>query len=271
MTCNNTEMISLDIHKNPIINLSDTDFNNMSNTTITTIITTTITTTITINSNKIPIINSHINSQIKSSISSNPDEMSIISVPSISPVSSISSVSSVSSLSNDSIKSNISDISDISNIVDEVNGFDINYFDTPGKPSKFISRSISYYKRKKWAKSWNGMKKPTNTNENQNLVDTTPPYLPKPPNLLNLPNENDLIDSTDSDDSNEFNNSNTNIYNLGHITNLTKDTPFIKYLIDKRINCCNVGASTHIAALIPVSVNSQYCFIHNGKWKGRDR
>ncbi len=58
---------------------------------------------------------------------------------------------------------------------------------------------------------------------------------------------------------------------IGYISDLTKETPFIKYLIDKRINFCQLGASSHIAAFVPVSFNSRCCFIHNGKWKGRYR
>lgn len=43
--------------------------------------------------------------------------------------------------------------------------------------------------------------------------------------------------------------------NIGYTSNLTKDTPFIKYLINKRINFCRLGSSSHIAAFIPVSSN----------------
>jgi len=59
--------------------------------------------------------------------------------------------------------------------------------------------------------------------------------------------------------------------NIGWTSNLDKDTPFISYLIDKRINFCHLGASSHIAAFIPVSLKSWYCFIHHGRGKGRYR
>ena len=47
-----------------------------------------------------------------------------------------------------------------------------------------------------------------------------------------------------------------------------KDTPLINYLITKRINFCELGTSSHIAAFIPASSNSRYCFIRD--WKGKD-
>ena len=60
----------------------------------------------------------------------------------------------------------------------------------------------------------------------------------------------------------------TNYKNNGYISNYTKDTPLINYLINKRIYYCHMGASSHIAAFIPVTINPRYCFIHNGIWKG---
>ena len=57
----------------------------------------------------------------------------------------------------------------------------------------------------------------------------------------------------------------------GCTSNLTKDTPFINYLIEKRINFCQLGVSSHIAAFVPVSGTSRSCFKHYGKWKGRYR
>lgn len=51
----------------------------------------------------------------------------------------------------------------------------------------------------------------------------------------------------------------------GYSSNFDKNTPLIDYLINKRINFCTLGSSSHIAAFIPVSSNSRYCFIR--KWK----
>ena len=59
--------------------------------------------------------------------------------------------------------------------------------------------------------------------------------------------------------------------NLGYTTNLNKDTPFIKFLIDKRIYYCKLGASTHIAAFIPESFNLWYYFLQSKKRNGRNR
>jgi len=58
---------------------------------------------------------------------------------------------------------------------------------------------------------------------------------------------------------------------IGWTSNLTADTPFINYLIEKRINFCQLGASSHIAAFVPVVSGNRSCFIHCGKWKGRYR
>jgi len=52
---------------------------------------------------------------------------------------------------------------------------------------------------------------------------------------------------------------------VGNTTTLTKDTPFIKYLIDKRIYFCQLGSSSHIAAFLSSSLDSG-CFIQYGKW-----
>ena len=59
--------------------------------------------------------------------------------------------------------------------------------------------------------------------------------------------------------------------NLGFTTNLNKDTPFIKFLIDKRIYYCKLGASSHIAAFIPESFSLWYYFLCSKKRKGRNR
>ena len=55
---------------------------------------------------------------------------------------------------------------------------------------------------------------------------------------------------------------------IGYNTGFDKNTPFINYLIDKRINFCELGASSHIAAFVPVTNNFRYCFIQ--EWKGKD-
>lgn len=57
--------------------------------------------------------------------------------------------------------------------------------------------------------------------------------------------------------------------NIGYTSSLTKDTPFIQYLINKRILFCQLGAFSHIAAFVPVSSNFRECFKRYGKWKGR--
>jgi hypothetical protein len=61
---------------------------------------------------------------------------------------------------------------------------------------------------------------------------------------------------------------NYNKNNGGYNSKLDKNTPFIEYLINKRINFCVLGTSSHIAAFVPVTNNSRYCFIR--KWKRED-
>lgn len=56
--------------------------------------------------------------------------------------------------------------------------------------------------------------------------------------------------------------------NIGYDSGLNKNTPFIDYLINKRINFCELGPSSHIAAFFPVSYNLKYCFLR--QWKGKD-
>lgn len=97
--------------------------------------------------------------------------------------------------------------------------------------------SINYYGRKKWSRS-----------RTKQTYQT--PMIPK------------------LQTSNKLNNCESYSVELGYTSNLSKDTPFIKFLIDKRINFCQLGSSSHIAALVPVSFNSRCYFIHNGKWKG---
>lgn len=57
------------------------------------------------------------------------------------------------------------------------------------------------------------------------------------------------------------------IQKVGSISGFDKNTPFIDYLINKRINFCVLGSSSHIAAFVPVVNNSWYCFIR--EWKGK--
>ncbi len=98
-----------------------------------------------------------------------------------------------------------------------------------------LNHSINYYKRKKWSKSRN-RKMTQTTNMSNNLDNCESCYL-----------------------------------EIGYTSNLSRDTPFIKFLIDKRINFCQLGNSSHIAALVPVTFNSRCCFKHCGKWKSRYR
>lgn len=56
---------------------------------------------------------------------------------------------------------------------------------------------------------------------------------------------------------------------IGYNSGLDKNTPLISYLINRRINFCELGASSHIAAFVPVVNNSRYCFLRD--WKGKDR
>ena len=47
-------------------------------------------------------------------------------------------------------------------------------------------------------------------------------------------------------------------------SDISKETPFIKYLINKRISFCKLGNANHIATFIPNSF-SKY-FFTNAKW-----
>lgn len=59
-----------------------------------------------------------------------------------------------------------------------------------------------------------------------------------------------------------------NFQTVGYDSGFNKNTPFIDYLINKRTQFCELGASSHIAAFIPITNNSRYCFIR--EWKGKD-
>jgi len=71
-------------------------------------------------------------------------------------------------------------------------------------------------------------------------------------------------------DIGEENNSNNHSIdnNIGYDSGFNKDTPFINYLINKRISFCELGDSSHIAAFVPSTCSSRCCFIR--EWKGKD-
>lgn len=120
-----------------------------------------------------------------------------------------------------------------------------NYFDPINVSNNYqINHSINYYRRKKWSRS-----------RTKQTYQT--PQTPQTPQTSQI--------------STKSNNCELCSVELGYTSNLSKDTPFIRFLIDKRINFCQLGASSHIAAFVPVSFNSRCCFIHHGKWKGRYR
>jgi hypothetical protein len=60
-----------------------------------------------------------------------------------------------------------------------------------------------------------------------------------------------------------------NIINIEQTTNLNATTPFVNYMINKRINNCELKQFSHIAAIIPVAHKLRYCFIlgFRKKWK----
>ena len=84
------------------------------------------------------------------------------------------------------------------------------------------------------------------------------------PNIFHSPHlkRNIFLDSTIRDNSNLGEKSHNNI--IGKTSNLTKETPFISFLIDKRIKFCHLGASSHIAAFIPTSINLTTLFSQFG-------
>jgi hypothetical protein len=76
-----------------------------------------------------------------------------------------------------------------------------------------------------------------------------------------------MIYIKDNEGKNNSNNDSTN-NNIGYYTGFNKDTPFINYLINKRISFCVLGASSHIAAFVASTCSSRCCFIR--EWKGKD-
>lgn len=68
------------------------------------------------------------------------------------------------------------------------------------------------------------------------------------------------------------NNSDSNIVickEVGYNSGLDKNNPLIDYLINKRMNFCDLGSYSHIAAFVSVANNDRYCFLRG--WKGKDR
>ncbi len=56
--------------------------------------------------------------------------------------------------------------------------------------------------------------------------------------------------------------------NYGYTTDINKENPIISYMIDKRINNCRVGPSSHIAAFLPSNIDIGSCFIPGYRKKG---
>lgn len=56
-----------------------------------------------------------------------------------------------------------------------------------------------------------------------------------------------------------------------YTSELDKNNPFISSLINKRIDSCVVGPSSHIAAFLQNTVDIRSCFIPSRKRKGRNR
>jgi hypothetical protein len=84
--------------------------------------------------------------------------------------------------------------------------------------------------------------------------------------------DTDSISSNSSDtlDSLNFKNKKVQIpetikFTGGYTSNLTRNTPFIDFLIKKRIASCKLGPSTHIAAFIPELGKKQYLIRPNRK------
>ena len=68
----------------------------------------------------------------------------------------------------------------------------------------------------------------------------------------------------------EFNALNTvnkvnTVNKYGYTSILTKDTPFINYLIKRRINFCKLSTSSHIAAFCSEPLKD-WCYIKGTKW-----
>lgn len=92
-------------------------------------------------------------------------------------------------------------------------------------------------------------KKPNKTNIMTNQQTWIPHHI-----KTHIHTDANFITNVDS------NNNSFHSNDFGQTSNLTKETPFIKYLINKRIKFCQLGASSHIAAFIPVSINLEMLF-----------
>lgn len=56
--------------------------------------------------------------------------------------------------------------------------------------------------------------------------------------------------------------------NYGYTTDINKENPIISYMIDRRINNCRIGPSSHIAAFLPSNIDIGSCFISGYRKKG---
>lgn len=74
-----------------------------------------------------------------------------------------------------------------------------------------------------------------------------------------------------SDNEDEYSNRVDKINVNLNTTNITKDDPFIDYLIERRIGYCKNDPSSHIAAFVPKFESAKYCFLSGRKGKGRNR
>jgi hypothetical protein len=73
-----------------------------------------------------------------------------------------------------------------------------------------------------------------------------------------------------SDNTNEYYFKNKNLTSE-YTCELDKNNPLISSLINKRIDSCVVGPSSHIAAFLQNTVDLRSCFIPSRKRKGRNR
>ena len=87
-----------------------------------------------------------------------------------------------------------------------------------------------------------------------------------------ISSNNSSNNSNSNDYSNSFNYKNKKVqisetikFTGGYTSNLTRNTPFIDFLIKKRIASCKLGPSTHIAAFIPELGKKQYLIRPNRK------
>ena len=133
----------------------------------------------------------------------------------------------------DSTNTSDSGTTDSTNTSDSANTFDSNTFDSNTSDSANTSDYAIISNSTNIQRNWNNCKSWKYWNEQ------------KKTNKLNEKNTNKFINIIKS----EFTN---NICDFDYnMINLTKDTPFINFLINKRINCHQRSGSSHIAAFIP--------------------